>query len=175
MPDCDPILHLVRQSEGVEVGCARGVSSEAFLLRQCEMLFVDPWNKCDGYEEELGLHGAYEEFCERVGKFWGWKALRTTSEVAARTYLHPRGFDFAFIDGNHKYEFVLQDCRLWWEHLRDGGWLFGHDYNLPCHEWGVKVAVDEFAKSKNLTVQEFPTTKEGGFSCWGIKKPEVLK
>lgn len=181
MPDCDPILHLIpHYAHGAEIGVHRGESSLAFLeQRSCRMLLVDPWQKVAGYDEDYGSGDALDQCLARL-KAYSWKTwqctlLKMCSVEVADAFVIPQGFDFVFIDGNHKYEFVKKDLVAWWRHVKAGGWLLGHDYNLPCFEWGVKVAVDEFAKTKSLTVQEFPSQKEGGFSCWAIKKPEVLQ
>lgn len=174
MADCDPILHLIPlHSYGAEIGVARGVSSEAFLLKPCRMLLVDPWAPTPGYEETLGSGDAFEEAMKRLDGYGGWTALRMTSAEAAEKFIHPVGFDFVFIDGNHKYEYVLQDCRLWWEHIRPGGVLCGHDFNLPCHEYGVQKAVKKFSwEARNADVIEVHLADEtGGLDCWSIKKP----
>lgn len=50
-------------------------------------------------------------------------------------------FDMVFIDGSHKYEFVLRDIRLWKGLVKPGGVLAGHDFH-PTHP-GVLRAVEE--------------------------------
>lgn len=53
--------------------------------------------------------------------------------------------DCVFIDAAHDYENVKLDIERWWPLIRDGGCLFGHDWN---HRWpGVERAV---ARSFNL-------------------------
>jgi tRNA(Arg) A34 adenosine deaminase TadA len=72
--------------------------------------------------------------------------------------------DFIYIDANHKYEFVLQDLKLWFPKLRKGGIFAGHDFlkmnwnddnnssknrsiyngNTYIGEFGVNPAVEEF-------------------------------
>ena len=37
-------------------------------------------------------------------------------------------FDFVYLDGNHHYEFVLQDLQDFAAKLKPGGLLFGHDF-----------------------------------------------
>ncbi|MES2199322.1 MAG: class I SAM-dependent methyltransferase [Chlamydiota bacterium] len=49
-----------------------------------------------------------------------------------------------FIDGNHDYDFVKEDIKLWLPKVRAGGILAGHDYDPEGKEFsGVKRAVDE--------------------------------
>lgn len=48
--------------------------------------------------------------------------------------------DFVWVDGNHRYPFVIQDIRNWWPKLRNGGWMGGDD----LIHGGVRQAVEEF-------------------------------
>lgn len=50
-----------------------------------------------------------------------------------------QSLDLVFIDASHSYEYVKQDIINYRSKLRPGGWLTGHDIDLP----GVKQAVDE--------------------------------
>jgi len=48
---------------------------------------------------------------------------------------------------------------LWWPKVKDGGLFMGHDYDGKMDrrgKWGIKKAVDEFAKENNLIVEAFP-------------------
>jgi hypothetical protein len=72
--------------------------------------------------------------------------------------------DFVFIDAEHGYEAVREECRWFWPLLRSGGLLCGHDYHIFD---GVKQAVDEFAE---LERRELKHAGSGGkFSkIWNI-------
>lgn len=50
--------------------------------------------------------------------------------------------DFLFIDGNHEYEFIALDCKLWLPLVKPGGYVAFHDYNNVAFA-GVRKAVDE--------------------------------
>ena len=66
-----------------------------------------------------------------------------------------KGIDILFIDGDHSYEGVASDLRLFAPKLRLGGYLVCHDYqreSLP----DVTKAVDEYV---NKEVIPFPETK----------------
>ena len=176
LPDCEPVLSLVNAySRGAEIGVARGRSSLAFLEKGCRMLLVDPWLPPDeGYVETLGSEEALKECLERLAPYT-WKThlctiLRMDSLAAARALMVPQEFDFVFIDANHRFDWVLADCKAWWPHIRSGGWLLGHDYNLAAFERGVFRAVHQFSSEIKIDVQEFPA-QAGKLSCWGIRKP----
>lgn len=74
--------------------------------------------------------------------------------------------DFVYIDANHEYAHVMDDCHAWWLIVREGGVLAGHDYKtMPGN---TKQAVQAFAKSVGCEVRE--TTREHCSSWWIIKK-----
>lgn len=48
--------------------------------------------------------------------------------------------DLIYIDAGHEYDTVISDLKLYWEILRPGGIMFGHDIPMP----DVKKAVCDF-------------------------------
>jgi hypothetical protein len=56
--------------------------------------------------------------------------------------------DFLYIDGNHVYEAVKQDIKLYYQLMKKNGIIGGHDYT-PLTE-GVVKAVNEFALKTTL-------------------------
>ena len=60
-----------------------------------------------------------------------------------------RYFDWIYIDGNHLYEFVMQDLELALTKTKFGGYITGDDYGREgWWEGGVERAVDEFCRSR---------------------------
>ena len=37
--------------------------------------------------------------------------------------------DFVWIDAGHEYEDVVEDIKLWYPKIKDGGFILGHDVN----------------------------------------------
>ena len=75
-------------------------------------------------------------------------------------------FDFAYLDGNHHYEFVLRDLQDFAARLKPGGLLFGHDFFEDAfareENYGVVDAVSVFVKRSDfrflmLTWEPFST------------------
>ncbi len=56
--------------------------------------------------------------------------------------------DFLYIDGNHDYEYVKKDLELYWDEIKHGGIIAGHD----IQEKGVSRAVIEFANKNRLRI-----------------------
>lgn len=89
-------------------------------------------------------------------------------------------FDFVFIDASHKIEWTKADILLWYQKLKVGGVLAGHDYNTR-EGWEVKMAVDAIIpksirdenENKISTTQIIPTEKS--HNVWKVTKLERLK
>ena len=73
--------------------------------------------------------------------------LPLTSVAAAKLFEH---FDIrpqlVYIDGDHEYESVIFDLRLWLKLLRPNGILIGDDYAWA----GVRKAVDQIVAEENV-------------------------
>jgi SAM-dependent methyltransferase len=137
----------------IEIGCAYGRSTFALADRAKRLYAVDTWQ---GSPAELKTnHKDYAEldgdfamvaFCANLGVYIRRGTvvpLRMHSRNAAQVLTDWGVFaDLIFIDGDHDYEAVKEDIRLYQPLLREGGILCGHDYgdsNWP----GVRKAVDE--------------------------------
>ena len=71
--------------------------------------------------------------------------LRMTSKEALKKIQHIK-FDFIYIDGNHKYEFVKFDLENYYNLLKSGGYLVGDDYRIES----IKTAVLEFVNKNKI-------------------------
>jgi hypothetical protein len=164
--------------EGVEVGVLRGDHSVDLLQRWAGKCLhsVDPWrpfspevyrdndNRDKDEQEQL-----YQETCAKLSGFGSRSnVLRMTSAEAAVLF-RPGQLDFVYIDAQHHYEAVKEDIELWYPKLTRGGILAGHDYldgSLSNGEFGVKRAVDEFARTLNKKVY---TSREPDYPSWFIE------
>ena len=75
-------------------------------------------------------------------------------------------FDFIYVDGDHSYDGVYNDLMNGYDKLKNGGILSGHDYHESIG--GVKKAVNDFVKNKNLEL--FTTTEDLLPTFWMYKK-----
>lgn len=91
--------------------------------------------------QRMSLHG--ERF----------KLIREFSHLYGRT-IPDSSLDIVFVDGDHSHEGVLKDLKIYYNKVKDGGLLCGHDYDgdfgPSSSVVGVKSAVDEFVKDHNL-------------------------
>jgi hypothetical protein len=147
---------------GVEIGVAFGGHSEYMLKNtQITKLYgIDPYKHFWFYFDPMNLSQRKFDFLYAfvIGKLntFGdrFELIRTTSEKAVR---YVDKIDFIYIDGNHSYEQTKKDIENWYEKINTGGLIGGDDYDHPSFP-GVKKAVDEFFKQKDLQI----TVEHGG-------------
>eukprot|EP00928_Gymnodinium_smaydae_P061912 TRINITY_DN45883_c0_g1_i1.p1 TRINITY_DN45883_c0_g1~~TRINITY_DN45883_c0_g1_i1.p1 ORF type:complete len:502 (-),score=103.68 TRINITY_DN45883_c0_g1_i1:98-1474(-) len=153
----------------IEVGVHEGTAAEMLLDAEPRLRYlgVDPYT--GSYQGEAAAWGSgdlgdaalYSRTRARLRRFGKRASIcRRPSALAARMgsaacggtpwpwhRRRPRGSgrawrplaDIVFIDGLHDFESVLEDIRLWTQHVRRGGIIAGHDYRFP---WpGVPLAV----------------------------------
>lgn len=130
----------------IEVGSYKGRSSKA-LADNCigRVYCIDPW---DGfyYNDDGSINKGIKT--KVSDQFYNNLSNHIKSGRVIPLTGYGRDFKFApeadlvFIDGDHRYNEVIDDiarARSW---IRNGGIISGHDYNQ--HGWpGVKRAVDE--------------------------------
>jgi hypothetical protein len=145
---------------GAEIGVAEGNYSEVLLKAnpECELLLVDPWH-------------AYSDNPQNKTKEKHEYAYRKVEAMTAR-YLRPQmmvgtsmdivkhidleSLDFCYIDGNHLFDYVMQDLIEWSKRVRSGGVVSGDDYYaLDQKRWvggGVVEAVQAYTNAHRIPI-----------------------
>lgn len=163
----DLLLSLPKYSIGAEIGVHEGGFSERILAitRPTKLFLIDPWAYQKNQKYKNALYGGekghnqkhmddrYTAVLERfssnidAGKII---VIRDASEKALQE-MEKHSLDWVYIDGNHLYEYVKTDLELSFLVVRPGGVIAGDDYTAGgWWKGGVKRAVDEFVKEKNL-------------------------
>jgi hypothetical protein len=159
-----PVLEkLPPASTGVEVGVWKGEFSLLILqrVRPAKLMLVDPWAFDPRFAESLfGGRAAksqadMDEICRKVHARFraeiarGAVSICRSTSVEAAASVPGESVDWVYIDGNHTYEYVLEDLRAWYPKVRPGGLVAGDDYDRPGAWWGdgVTRAVTEFVES----------------------------
>ena len=163
---------------GVEIGVFEGFFSR-FLLenwRGRKLISVDPWRHfTEGYIDDRNLEqekmdAVCAEARERLSVFGPRSDIWRMLGVEAAAKIPDGTLDFVYIDAQHHYEAVREDISHWYPKLKAGGMLAGHDYmdgSMPFGEFGVKSAVDEFARERKLP---FYVTAEPESPSWFLFK-----
>lgn len=164
---------------GVEIGVYDGVNAKNILenLPIKTLYLIDPYKEYRDAAKHYGgktLHIISKIMETRLEKYDNFIFLKNTSKKAVDDV--PNDLDFVYIDGCHKYNYVMRDIELYYPKVKNGGILGGHDY-IDRHP-GVIKAVNEFIENTgyelNLKKHKVPTDKlpEGfmyNYDWWIIK------
>ena len=120
-----------------EIGVWQGDFSAEILniTRPRELVLIDPWDLLAAKIEEhthaqhadaLKMLAKYEQIVNTIGRLRNCVVRKGFSAEVLETY--PDGyFDWVYIDGNHTYEFVLEDIMVSARKVRSGGLIAGDD------------------------------------------------
>lgn len=114
---------------------------------------IDRWIHVEEYwpgKTQEDWEGLYRGAVKYLPWFHQLRIIRMESVDAAR-FFWDGYFDFVYIDGDHRKEFVLQDINAWLPKVRKGGIIAGHDYlDRIRKNHQVKLAVNEFFGEENI-------------------------
>lgn len=157
-------------SVGAEIGVHEGSFSTMLLERVApkKIYLIDPWQYYESDEYSAADYGGRADgqalMDARYDKVLGIfsrqiedgviEVKRMTSVDALKVF--PENFlDWVYIDGNHTYEFVIKDLLLCQRKVKIGGLITGDDYRIGgWWQSGVKKAVDQFKRQKNIKLLE---------------------
>lgn len=180
---------------GIEIGVCSGRYSEIICRfnPKVKLYCIDPWQDYDEYMERY-LHGGegfaidaekdYQEAKSRLAKY-NCEIIRKFSRDAVNDF-KDGSLDFIYIDGNHSFQYVIEDIAIWTRKVRKGGIVSGHDYyntrEIRLSRWQkllpenrvallcqVKDAIDAWTKS-NEVKPWFLLTNEKAMSWFWIKE-----
>jgi hypothetical protein len=159
----DYLNSLNRKSLAVEVGVHQGEYLFAMVnyCKQVKWFGVDPYSVYKSFSDRFIMppqeewNKVYAAICQKISthsdrhriKLIRKKAVDSLSDI-------PNDLDLVYIDGDHTYEAVAEDIKLWEPKVRPGGIIGGHDYNKSKDRYrkifsGVIQAVDEYAAANN--------------------------
>lgn len=161
----------------VEVGVHRGEYLSCFsnLWFGKRIYGVDPWVNYDGSDPaSIGDRQNDKRIAEKALK----KDKRVTliqefSSIAVNQFENA-SLDFVHIDANHQHDYVLADLIMWWEKVREGGYLMVHDYicSEPGGGWGsnIQPAVHKFAEDRDILIGTLVPDLNTGVASLLMKK-----
>jgi predicted O-methyltransferase YrrM len=132
----------------IEIGVAAGkYAQEIHDNLRCKRLYlVDTWHS--NYRPII--FDWMKEACRRFENDKRVIIIKASSLEAWRL-LEREKPDFIYLDGNHNYEHVLQELKIYGRLLNKGGMIAGHDYDEE-HPDRVARAVGEWAKENKHKV-----------------------
>lgn len=159
----DILVNLLRDRNhevGAEIGVFEGDTTVHLLTRLPNLkkfIWVDPFehypehtatlkpSKPKFYDADfIAIEKKFRTLVDRHKKSIEIIPVKMYSHTAVR-YIQNESLDFAFIDGNHAYDYVKTDIENWLPKIKVGGILAGHDYNVKGYKnrFGVNRAVKE--------------------------------
>lgn len=116
----------------VEVGVCHGAYSEVLLKAnpQAQVYGVDPFiphKEYKDYQLRSTIEGYHANARNLLDKYPNYTLIEEMSVEAAKDF-EDGSLDAVYLDGNHRYEFVVADLYAWLPKIRKGGIISGHDY-----------------------------------------------
>jgi predicted O-methyltransferase YrrM len=144
---------------GVEIGVDKGYNSKNMLLALSikKLYLIDPYTSWVSNGKKLD-YASFEKTKKMLRNFEDKiEIIKKTSEDAINDI--PDGLDFVYIDGNHDYEYVKKDIKMYYPKIKEGGVIGGHDFNATS--LGVVKAVTEYFGFEKL--------QAGAIDWWVVK------
>jgi hypothetical protein len=143
---------------GAEVGVAEGIYSEILLKAnpECELLLVDPWHAYSDNPQNKSKEKhefAYREVLRKTKDYAAHAVMQVSMEAVQD--VKEGSLDFCYIDGNHSFDYVIQDLIEWSKRVRSGGIVSGDDYYaLDEKRWGAGPveAVQAYTKAHRIPI-----------------------
>ena len=160
----DVMVRLIQQngfSTFVEIGTKEGRTTHRVLQKtNAKVIACDPWQsqpqnagkECGETYDKWHFAGIKTEFWQSVG---AWKDrlefYRENSEQLAER-IEDESIDLVFLDGAHDYDSVKLDIDLYWQKVRSGGILSGHDWqnSFPTVKRAVSERFDDIELEEDL-------------------------
>jgi len=126
---------------GIEIGTWAGQSAKMICdaVPGVELTCVDPWTSYRFHDQDA-TEAVHTQAVETL-KPYNVTILRTTSLEAVKQFTDGY-FDFANIDGDHAFDYVMEDLIVWCPKVRKHGMIMAHDYD--AHVPGVIWAVNAY-------------------------------
>jgi len=147
------ILEMRKNLIGLEIGTSHGHSTY-FLLKMLPNSTIHGIDPYVHYDQMNDTDKAYEAFQNVLEEFGDRVVLHQTASDEAIDEFQDGMFDFIFIDGIHTYEQVKKDIENYYPKIKEGGYIFGHDWSAwsaASHHFrdvekkGVDTAAKEMA------------------------------
>ena len=157
-----------------EIGVYEGAHATKIIeySKPEKLYLIDPWcdhntpyiNSLENYSKD----GKYEERYAKVQDMFKDSEnveLIKKFSMNAVTMFPDEFFDWIYVDADHTYPKIKEDLNAWYPKIKEKGYICGHDYSeRKINIFGVKKAVDEFIKDRNLKINLRIKTE------WAIRK-----
>jgi hypothetical protein len=145
---------------GAEIGVYKGAFSEVLCKGGMKVYGIDPYVSYSDYEDTRWDNTKkYQEVhyvkASRRLLNYNYTFVRKKSMDAVKDF-EDESLDFVYIDGNHEFQYVINDIYEWTKKVRKGGIIAGHDYirikgdTMRFEKMHVVYAVDIYTRLHNI-------------------------
>jgi len=163
--DLGKVFKALGYQSGAEIGTRKGDFAKILCLAHPDMHLwcVDPWMGYNNVSQKR-QDNIYPHAMKQLAEY-NATLIRKTSMDAVLDF-EDESLDFVYIDGNHKFDFVMLDLIHWAPKVRKDGIVALHDYRAG-HWAGVVEAVDAYTKSHDI--RPWYVTREGEPSAFWVQ------
>lgn len=167
---------------GVEIGVEKGKNAQTMfeIIPNLKLYGVDSYREHPqaSYAYHAKIRNWDEKYLENckeqcLGRMKGrnFTLLQGFSEDMVKK-IEDNSLDFVYLDGDHSYDFVMQDLIAWGRKLKKGGIMSGHDYYIEkstqSRRAKVRRALDDYTSVHGI---KFYTTDENHAELLGDVYP----
>jgi len=155
--------YMPKNSVGLEIGVWKGTFSKFINSNKklSHFYLCDPWSYQPEFpqswyggtlsKEQKDMDKIYELVNNEFKNLDHVSIIRDYSSNLPN-YIQPNSLDWVYIDGNHAYEYVVQDLKISFDLVKSKGFIFGDDY-VGVHP-GVVKAFNEFLEEYKDKVEK---------------------
>jgi len=133
---------------GAEIGVDKGKNAKSILkeLNIKRLYLIDVWFNYKGIPS---IRPQKDNFKLVSKEFKNNKKVSIIKDfsINAVNKIADNSLDFVYIDANHSFESIYQDIKLWFNKVKEGGVIAGHD--IYSHE-GVFEAIVMFCSKQHI-------------------------
>lgn len=136
--------------KGIEIGVFKGNNALEILnhVNISKLYLIDPFETHSKYNNWDDYEGLVRK---KLSSFSNFYKLFVDFSYNVVNVFDDNSLDFVYIDGDHCYEAVKKDIKLFYPKIKEGGIIGGHDYT-PRYP-GVARAVLEFQDEMSIQVR----------------------
>jgi len=150
--DFDKLLGHFELNEGCEIGVESGLHAKSMLDANpnLHLHLIDSYyyyKEMPRYSGRLEMEDYLAQMREKLSGCNYTEHIMFSME--AINEFEDESLDFVYIDGNHRFDFVIRDIIEWNRKVKIGGIIAGHDYkSRKCI--GVNQAVDAYVEAHGI-------------------------
>jgi len=156
------LYHTLGYTKGAEIGVRWGKNAIDMCeaIPSLDLIAIDPW--CDYSDVDKILtdekHERMFKKAQTVLAPYNITFMRMKS-MDAVVHVQPESLDFIYIDGNHCFDYIMEDLIEWTRKVRKDGMISGHDF---CHyrKQQVVEAVQVYTTAHQYEIDEIFLTDE---------------